>query len=665
MKDLFYINDGIDPFHKHSLFGLGGLGYKPYLNIHGGKLDKNGNWIDITDKIDKMSKTDIENLLSQTNEDLLADYVGYNFDIKDKLQTEKILLNNELLNKKILFDNKIINKQENKIDELQDDVEEKENYIDNFKQSKNWKEKFDEEGVNIKGFNWDKIKITDNDITKLEQEYDKLMDIKNNVVNKLLEDDKISDDEYNLIKDYPFKDIENINKLIQITNPKLKIPNDILLNMNSTSLEEQVNKLKPSMIKQLLKSEFVETYGELPSKKFEEESTEKIKNIEKIDLSLLNNIDNAGEKIKSVLTYNDFNFGSNDNYKLPTEIDNKKMDRDLFEHITIGIKPINNNVYFDKEYDNINQDKYDVVKNILYTLDNDIYNKININTEIKVLNFGVNTYINNKLEQKIDENAPIDNLIFIRNGNNIYKYGIENKYYANMIDVESYVKENDVMIETFTGNKLKSIQDKINELFEDLLDEDDGSKEYKKIMKEINNLSKFTPNKDEIIKEFNKDYNLKSIGIKHTKTGLKPNIQYDPSGLSKKDYYDFIENASKMKGHSKLIKFGKILDFDNNGKIKGVIGGAKQGESYSKLFKDAKLLYFIGCKNNNNIGMNYSEKIKDGIVNKNNILATNRLVPDIYTTNKIASDNHIAFRIDLFKTIKKAHNIKVNKTTKK
>jgi hypothetical protein len=225
-----------------------------------------------------------------------------------------------------------------------------------------------------------------------------------------------------------------------------------------------------------------------------------------------------------------------------------------------------------------------------------------------------------------------------------------------MIDVEDYVKTNDTMIETFTLSKMDEKQKQINELFVDLIYEDEGSKEYKKIMKEIDILSKYTPNKDEVIKEFNKDYNLKSIGIKHTKTGLKPNIPYDPSGLSKKDYYDFIENASKMKGHSKLLKFGKILDFDDNGKIKGVIGGAKQGENYSKLFKGSKLLYFIGCKNNINIGMNYSEKIKDGIVNKNNILATNRLVPDIYTTGKIASDNHIAFRIDLFKTIKKSNN---------
>ena len=436
IDDLMYIVDGNNPFRTGFIYGTGGLGYKPYLGISGGKLDKHGNWVDISDKINIMSINDIDNLIKQTDDDLFGEYFGYDFDVKDKLQTEKFLLNNELLNRKILFDNKMLNKQENKIDELEEDIEEKQNYIENIIQSKDWKEKFDEEGIDIKKFNWDKQKMTDKDITMLEQEYDKFMDIKNNIINKLLEDDKISNDEYNTIKYYPFKDIENINKLIQITNPKLKIPNDILLNMNSISLEEQVNKLKKSTIKQLLKSEFVETYGELPSKKFEEESTEKFKNIENVDLSLLSNIDNVDEKIKSVLTYNDFDFNSDDNYILPDKIDNIKMNKDLFEYITVGIKPVDNNVYFDKEYDNINQDKYDVIKNLLYTLDKDMYNKINKNTEIKVLNFGVNTYINNKLEQKIDENAPIDNLIFIKIENNIYKYGIENKYYANMIDVE-------------------------------------------------------------------------------------------------------------------------------------------------------------------------------------------------------------------------------------
>jgi len=659
IDEIMFIVDGNNPFKEHLLIGRGGLGYKPYLPISGGGFDKYGDWIDLDDKkLKKKSDKELNDLIIKTNDDLHADYLGYDFDVNDKLKGDIILIKNEILNRQIHKDEKYINKQDEKIDTLEDEIENLDDYIDNKKISNEMKKKFNEEGISIGNFNWDKVKMTNEDIEKINDVYDIYMDKKQDMLVKLLDKGLIDEKDYKTMMDYPYKDIENIDKLLKVNYDK-----DIAINLNSIELNKEVDKLKDSYKKKIFKAEFEEKYGELPSKKFEKESIDKLSTIENVDINEITNINNVSKILNEVKTYNDFGFNDKNNLKLPD-----KTNADSFEYLTIGIKPttqderISNSTgkkYFidrvelTNEFDDINQSKYDVLKSLIYTLDKDVYDKINKNTKVKVINYDTNTYLNGTLINSYDSNAPIDNFVEIKIGNDIYKYGIENKYYGNKINIEEYVKINDNGIEKFTLDVMKNIQTSINELFEKSMYENEGSVEYNKIMKKIDKLSKYNPNKEEILKEYDKQFKMKTINIKHTKTGLKPNLQYDPQGLSSEDYYKYLKNAKENKGKKKMIEFKKIIHFDNDGKIDKITEGDKE-HKYTKDLKGAKVLYFVGCKNNINIGMNYSDIIKSGKVNKDNILATNRLVSDYYDTNELTTkDNHIAFRPDLFKTIKK------------
>lgn len=553
----------------------------------------------------------------------------------------------------------------------------------NILMTEKYKRAFEREDIKVpkESFNWDKKNMRAEDIEKLEKIRKEKSKDKKNILLGLEKDGLITEDELNEIEVLPLGKLKYIDELLRVVKRgKYKFSLDELKDLPLDELEEKFNiEDSPYKRKQKKRLDFAKKFGESPSLEFLKTSNAELSNLPNLPnivKAVLRGITDVGEKIGKVLITNDYNFNDPENLEVPYKVNNEFKNHENFEYITAGIlenikvkkyiDPKDNkekdilSVELEKEYDDIYKDKYLYIRSLLFTLDKDIYDKIDRGTKIKAINFDVNTtFKNTKTEYKADSNAPIDNYVEIKIGNDIYKYGIENKLYEAKIDFEYCVKENDKILEKVSFKTFNDIQSNINVLRKKI-ERSSDKEDIENMENEIKKLSESKINKQDLIKEIDKKYALKTINIKHTKAGLKKGLVFDPKGISSEKYYEYLKKASEGKRNERVLEFLKVLEFKDNGEIKGVIGN----QYYNTLFKDSKLLYFVGCKNNINVGMNFSEKIENKIVNKDNILLTNRLAPEYYGSGDGNPDNHIAFRPDLFKIVKNDKESIINSTSK-
>ncbi len=120
MKDLFYINDGIDPFGKYTLFGKGGLGYNPYLNIKGGSIF-DGKYIGLDKtELDKLDENELRKIIDENNQ--FFKLVG---DDESKLNDEQTWTYKQILKENMYIEDKLDNiERKDLINEVKNEIEE-------------------------------------------------------------------------------------------------------------------------------------------------------------------------------------------------------------------------------------------------------------------------------------------------------------------------------------------------------------------------------------------------------------------------------------------------------------------------------------------------------------------------------------------------------------
>ncbi len=648
IDDIMFISDGNNPFGLGYIYGKGGLGYKPSeYNIIGLGIDKEGNPIFYKEStLQQKSDDELNNILVDNIEQLETSHynqIGKEIEIpedyKKNFIEENFFIKNILLNRKVKSIEKIdksINKDIKSIDEE--------------------KENLDNEKGNI-----DTIR---------EKMLDDIMDgkITTDEAIKVLHSYKSSDAEIfiNRIDELIEKKQKVINELVSYKGKKKFDINDIYdLPLN------RLKELKKSLSKEGKKLIKLEQKGivEAPSIKQIEETKKYISELKEKKNELQNIPEEIKNKFSSVK--NKFNreyFEDKRNVKLPN------IKADEFEFKAVGID-LNTDRYdainkpdiiqrkkviynLKDEFKGFYDDKYEMLRAVINTLDRETYNEIikDKNAEVKVINTGQN-YYNDKgeLVYKADTNAPLDNVVIIKSNGKEYKYTIENKNYNSppskltpdekklkkenreefnkSFDFKTKIEYNDeifldyIQVEELENidknkdisNENKKILDKIEDLKLEGYESDDN--EILNIKKSIKENIK-EPTYEEIRYSFLKKVLPKTIDVKYTKGGLKPHkIQYNEKGISKENIYDYI---------SKRAEATKFINFDKNGIIKNVVNkNDEKLEKETDLFKGSKLLHAINYPDYF-IGTDYSNLIKTGKIDKNNILNTNHLTRDYY-----------------------------------
>ena len=552
--------------------------------------DKNGNIIELP-------------------EDIKKDFTDENNVIKNILFDRKVK-NIEKFDKSIDKENKIIENEKEKIDKEKENIDKvRETLEDNILDGKI---SFDEAVKILKSY-----KSFDADIFK--NRVDELINKKQKIINELISVKGKNKFDVNDIYDLPIQKLRELKKSISGEARKL-----IKLENKGISVPPSVKRIEETQryIEELRKKK--EDLNEIP---------EEIKN-----------------KYSIKTKFNKEYFDNPDNIKFPS------IKADKFEFETVGISPsdyikINGvesyklgtkTIYNIKDtFQDLYDDKFDTLRAIISTLDNETYEKIikDKNAVVKVINTGQNYYDENdkvKPTHKADVNAPLDNVVIIKSNGKEYKYAIENKNYNKPTGMsKKALQENP---ENFFFEKKIEYND---ELFLDFIqvEENDNIIKNNEFIKKINKLKidGYESNDEEIInlKENIKLPNIqdirysflqkvlpKTIDVKYTKGGLKPHkIQYNDKGMNVKETYDYI---------SKRAEANKFIDFDKNGKIYKIVDkNDNELNKETELFKGSKLLHAINYPDYF-VGTNYSNLIKTGKVDKDNVLNTNPLTRDYY-----------------------------------
>lgn len=672
IDDLMYINDGHQPYQM-LFIGRGGLGYTPTLyNMVGGGVDEDtGKFFSYKPStLNQKSDEELQEIIAKNTEHLEADHRymdnngvwrSYIFpeEEKEKINEEINIINN------IIFDRKIknINDIDKEIERSCEKIDKKEDKIDNLKEDieysklrNEFRTKFLKEGISYMN-KWDKpTSVSDKTLGEIIDTYDKEMDKKNDFINKII---AISGDEDQI------PDLENINiptleKILRLSQMTKKTKD---FEGEKYPVVDLIEKYKENPSE--LNSLYDENFGSKQAKKLiklekkglsippsVKQSEETQKYIEEIK-EQKKGLKDIPENIKNIYSVkNKFNkeyFDNPNNIKLPN------IKEDEFEFKTVGITPSDFIKINGKEsriqgkkiihnikdkFDDLNDDKFDVLRSIIKTLDNDTYEKIinDKNAKIKVYNTGQDYYDENgNLTQTADVNSPLDNVIIISSNGKVYKYAIENKNYNNPSGMskkslqenpENYLFEkkidyNDdlfldyIQVEEYEKiDEMRDLEIQIEDLKLEGYESDDEE------IKKIKNSMPILPEIQDIKYSFLQKVLPKTIDIKYTKGGLKPHkIKYENKGISKKETYDYI--SQRATAH-------KFIEFDDDGIITKVVNkNDDKLDKETKLFKGSKLLHAINYPDYF-VGTNYSELIKTGKVDKNNILNTNPLTRDYY-----------------------------------
>lgn len=672
IDDLMYINDGHQPYQM-IFIGRGGLGYTPtpYNMVGGGVDEDTGKFFSYKlSTLNQKKDEELQEIIAKNTEHLEADHRymdnngvwrSYIFpeEEKEKINEETNIINKILFNRKIknIYNiDKEIERSFEKIDKKEDIIHDKKEDIENSKLRNEFRTKFLKEGIPFMN-KWDiPISVSDKTLDEIIDTYDKEMDKKNDFINDII---AISGDEDQLpdLEKINIPTLEKILRLSQMTKKTKDFEGE------KYPVEDLIEKYKenPSELNSLYDENFgskqakklikLEKKGLLipPSVKQREETQKYIEEIKEQKKGLKD----IPENIKNIYSVkNKFNkeyFDNPNNIKLPN------IKEDEFEFKTVGIIPsdfikINGEesrtqgkkvIYNIKDkFDDLNDDKFDVLRSIIKTLDNDTYEKIinDKNAKIKVYNTGQDYYDENGiLTQTADVNSPLDNVIVISSNGKVYKYAIENKNYNNPSGMskkslqenpENYLFEkkidyNDdlfldyIQVEEYEKiDKMRDLEIQIEDLKLEGYESDDEE------IKKIKNSMPILPEIQDIKYSFLQKVLPKTIDIKYTKGGLKPHkIKYENKGISKKETYDYI---------SKRATAHKFIEFNNDGIITKVVNKNDDIlEKETKLFKGCKLLHAINYPDYF-VGTNYSELIKTGKVDKNNSLNTNPLTRDYY-----------------------------------
>lgn len=642
LDDMMYISDGHNPF-RYGLYGRGGLGYTPTMyNMIGGTLTKDLNIVGLDKtKLEKMSDEELQELLSE-NYVLLKEGENKNLSDESKYDYDQLLKETENITD-IIDEKKEKNEYMNELNNLRDE----------------YKKKFELEGIPFYN-KWTNTKNTsDKLIDEISNIYDIEMDKKNDFIHKIVD---ISGDD-DQIKDLEKINIKSLEKILYLSQAKHQ----------SGEYKGDEKFYVDDLIKDYIKNP--ETINKLYDENFGSKVASKLIKLEKKGISVPPSIQRTEETQKYInelkgkkkelqelpeeikVKYsikNKFNkeyFDNPDNIKLPTikaeEFEFKSIGINSSDYIEIdGISSYKQGpkIIFNlkDKFQDFYDDKFEILRAIINTLDNETYDKIikDKNAKVKVINTGQNYYNENNLKKpthEADTNAPLDNIVIVETNGKIYKWAIENKNYNKQSGLsKKALQENP---EDFLFEKKIEYND---DLFLDYIqvEELENIDKNKGIIKEINtlkmngyesddediiNLKKNIkePKYEDIKYSFLQKITPKTIDVKYTKVGLKPHkIQYENKGINKKEVYDYISKRGEAK---------KFIEFDKNGIIEKVVNkNDNELEKETKLFKGSKLLQAINYPDYF-VGTNYSKLIKTGKIDKDNILNTNPLTRDYYT----------------------------------
>lgn len=448
-------------------------------------------------------------------------------------------------------------------------------------------------------------------------------------------------------------------------NQKFKILNG---DYDENKIKEILNKNNIYEKKKLLVSEDKTLFPIFPHEEIEQERkafelnlNESFKEVEtEVIESYSSEINEIYDEINQSKNFNQegkeyFNWSekiSNEKSRLGEEY-GKIENNEAFENMTIGL-PLNTpkGTELVDIQEIFNDPKFELLRSIIYTLDPKNFERITKGQNVKVNTYNANfKYKGEEETSKQDTYAPLDNVVEIRykdeRGNNkILKYAIENKLYSD-IDVDEYTKDNDDVMKKVISIDFVDYdieKEKILDLYEE---GDITEKEYKK---KIRTLEENKPNIESIEKKYYSEYNPKTLNIKKTKTPFnQKTIEYKEGSVSKESHIKYAKEA-------KAMKTTRTLKFNENGEIENIETQTGKTSSTADKYIGCKVLYFFGLSKGKMVGMNLSRLIKEGIVDRDNILMTNKLAKDYYNKgNLVATSNHIAFNINNFKQIEKVN----------
>ena len=452
-------------------------------------------------------------------------------------------------------------------------------------------------------------------------------------------------------------------------NQKFKILNG---DYNENKIKEILNKNNKYEKLKIISKEDRELFGILPHEEIEQEKiayeNTLDESIREIETDFLNEFkDEIDEIYDEINQSKNFNQEGKDYFDWENIIKSEKerlgdeygkiANNEAFENMTIGL-PINlkkgSNLEMIEE--NFNDDKFELLRSVIYSLDLKNYERImRSGRPVSVVTYNSN-FIYSKEDTdptKQDNYAPLDNRVEIkyideRGNNKILKYAIENKLYANQ-DLDEKISENDEVMKKVISKDIYDFTEQKENLETKYNDGDITKSEYKKQRKL---LEENRPDVETIEKKYYRDYNPHTLNIKITKTPFdKKNINYKEGGVSKESHFKYVKESKALKQDQST----RILKFDKDGNLENIETMTGKTSAKAERYIGCKVLYFFGLADGKMVGMNLSRLIKDGIVDKDNILMTNKLAKDFYNPGEaIASSNHIAFNINNFKQIEKA-----------